>query len=114
MFELKVSKNFEATHALKGESPHSHNWRIEIILVSETVDETGCCIDFRDIDRAIDKTVAPFVKKSFNAILKISSTELIAKYFFEELSLILNKTALHLKQITLFEDENHSVSYFTG
>ena len=111
MFELKISRNFKAAHALKGEVLHSHNWRIEVTLVSDKVDNNGCCVDFRDVDSAIDKVIAPFVNKSFNDIMKISSTELIAKYFFEKFSCELNKKMICLKQITVFEDANHSASY---
>ena len=46
MYELKVETDFAAAHQLtmvgeKCENLHGHNWKIEVIVAGETLDEGG-------------------------------------------------------------------------
>ena len=56
MYELKIITHFSAAHQLKEfegacESLHGHNWKIEVYVSSETVDEAGVVIDFRALKK---------------------------------------------------------------
>ena len=52
MFELTVKGEFSAAHRLRGyegacERLHGHNWKVEIRLASEVLNDQGLAIDFR-------------------------------------------------------------------
>ena len=51
MFELKVITRFAAAHqvkmvAQKCENLHGHNWKIEVCVAGESLDDAGILVDF--------------------------------------------------------------------
>ncbi len=60
MYELKIITQFAAAHQIRGieggcERLHGHNWKVEVFVSGDKLDENGLLIDFRDIK---DKTEA--------------------------------------------------------
>jgi 6-pyruvoyltetrahydropterin/6-carboxytetrahydropterin synthase len=54
MFELKIITHFAAAHRLKMvadkcENLHGHNWKIEVYVGGETLNEAGVLVDFGEI-----------------------------------------------------------------
>lgn len=120
MFEIKVVRYVIASHGLrnyKGEDEpiHEHNWRIEVEAASEMLDESGCCIDFHEVDRALDSAMAPFKEKSFNSVSPFDqlspSAENIAKHLFEVLSKALTTRRVWITRVTACEDDAHRASF---
>ena len=59
MFELKVVTHFAAAHQLKMvaekcESLHGHNWKVEVFLTGEKLNQAGVLIDFCQIGWGFD------------------------------------------------------------
>ena len=51
MYELKVVSRFAAAHNLRNfygkcEDLHGHNWKVEVYVVSDRLDEAGLVVDF--------------------------------------------------------------------
>ena len=51
MFELKILNHFSAAHQLtmvgeKCENLHGHNWRVEVYVKGERLNEAGVLVDF--------------------------------------------------------------------
>ena len=54
MYELKVVTHFSAAHRLnnfygKCEALHGHNWKVEIFISADSLDEAGLVLDFGKI-----------------------------------------------------------------
>ena len=63
MYELKVVTRFAAAHRLtmvgtKCENMHGHNWKIEVFLTGEKLDEAGLVMDFGDIKTRLREIIA--------------------------------------------------------
>ena len=57
MYELKIVTHFAAAHQLtmvgeKCENLHGHNWKIEVYVTGEKLDEAGVLIDFGIIKKS--------------------------------------------------------------
>jgi len=120
MFEVIVKKTFFASHGLRhyggeNEAIHDHQWIIEAKFTCSVVDNSGCAIDFRDIDRAFQEILTPFQGTTLNDLdyfKTISpSAENIACFVYEQLSKILKGKAARLSSITAWEDEEHGATY---
>lgn len=95
MFEVIVEQTFAAAHALRNyhgscERTHGHNFRVQITVVGDSVDEAGMLVDFLDLKKHIDPVVMRLDHQFLNEIepfLTLSpSAENIAKYIHQEVS----------------------------
>lgn len=58
MYELTVNSTFAAAHNLRDycgecENLHGHNWRVEVVVGSDELDDLGMVMDFRDLKKAM-------------------------------------------------------------
>jgi 6-pyruvoyltetrahydropterin/6-carboxytetrahydropterin synthase len=93
MFEVSVQQTFAAAHALRGykgkcENLHGHNYRVEVTVEGEKLDETGLLADFVDIKLAMKSVVDRLDHTNPNEIppfdARNPSAENIAYYFATE------------------------------
>jgi len=88
MFSVCVTGEFVAKHAVTiqgvDETPHSHTWRVEIVIEGETLDDDGLLIDFIEVEKQLDIILAPLANADLNAIDTFGgdnpSTERVAVY----------------------------------
>jgi 6-pyruvoyltetrahydropterin/6-carboxytetrahydropterin synthase len=72
MYELAVSREFEAVHFLVGGDwgqenlPHTHYYKVEVLLSGKTLDRFGYLVDITDIEGAMDETVRTFDGMTLN------------------------------------------------
>ena len=121
MFEIKVTKTFRASHALRNykgstEDPHEHLWRCEATVSSETLDEAGCAADFVEVGKLLSEAISPITRKEIHEtplFTNVSpSAENVARYLYDSLAKNLNDERKRVSRITVWEDENHCASYF--
>src|SRR5512140_264010 len=95
MFQVTVEEEFAAGHALRGykgkcENPHGHNYKVQVTLEGEQLDDIGLLYDFADLKRAIHQTVGKLDHQFMNDVAPFidlnPSAENIAKFFYEQLS----------------------------
>ena len=119
MYKISIETQISAAHLLRDyEGPcsrlHGHNWKILVVVMSNTLDKHGIAIDFLDLKNLTWKVVGKFDHNNFNIIPpfdKINPTaENIVKYFFEEIEKLLPSNA-SLKSIRLWETEKYAVEY---
>ena len=119
MYELMVETDFSAAHQLRGykgscERLHGHNWKVQVFLEGEELDETGMLIDFKEIKKKTDKLMEKLDHQYLNELPKFGkinpTTENIAKYIFGELSKKIN----NIKKVTVWESEKSCASYIKG
>jgi len=62
VYELTVERHFSAAHALRCyQGPcarvHGHNYRVEVRVAAEALDEADMVMDFGDLKRACDEVI---------------------------------------------------------
>jgi len=120
MFQLEVTKRFYASHGLydfRGEDEliHEHHWKVVVFAKAETLDISGCAIDFHEVDHLLNKVLSRFQGACFNDHAPFDvlspSAENIAKYLHEELNLSLKSNLAAIFRVMVCEDEEHCASY---
>lgn len=95
MFELEVETTFAAAHALRGyhgkcENLHGHNYRVQITLIGKELDEIGLLVDFKEIKRILNTSLASLDHAYLNeleAFKEINpSAENIARHLYSAIA----------------------------
>ncbi len=120
MFELTVRDEFAAAHYLRDypgacERPHGHNWKVEVTVQGDKLNEIGILIDFKDLKRYLKEVLAELDHQDLNQHPAFQgqnpSSENIARYIFERLSAKLASHPVKLVRVTVCETERSCVSY---
>lgn len=124
MFEVSVEDSFAAGHALRGyrgkcENPHGHNYKVQITLQGESLDNIGLLFDFKDLKLAMNDIIDRLDHKFINDIAPFTdlnpSAENMAKYFYEEINVLLHdKTSgrVTVKLVKMWETDTTVATYF--
>ena len=121
MYELSIEVGFAAAHQLRGykgkcENLHGHNWRVQVSVSAERLNELDIAIDFHDLKKIAQEVVAPldhaFLNDVFPFTEKNPSSENIAKWIFDSLKKKINNGNLRTAAVTVWESENASASYY--
>ena len=120
MFELKVITGFAAAHQLRNfrgncEKLHGHNWKVEVILSGDKLNEAGLLIDFREVKETTDGILKELDHSFLNDLPRFKnenpSSENIAAYLFEKLSGELNDNHLKVTKVAAWESDSACASY---
>tara|TARA_B110000305_G_scaffold85805_1_gene96658 strand:- start:6 stop:380 length:375 start_codon:yes stop_codon:yes gene_type:complete len=122
IYTLTTFVEFSSAHVLNGHEGackrmHGHNWKVEVEVCGNKLDNIGMVIDFKEI-RNMTKGVVDQLDHRFlndlNPFKKINPTaENIAQYIYKELSEVMNDKQIEVKSIKLWETEKSAVT-FTG
>ena len=120
MHELTVESSFSAAHRLrdyrgKCENLHGHNWRVEVTVGSNQLDNKGMVIDFRKIKeklgRVLDKLDHTYLNE-LSEFKKINPTsENIAGYVYLRLKNLIRGKKIILKKVSVWETKDSSATY---
>jgi 6-pyruvoyltetrahydropterin/6-carboxytetrahydropterin synthase len=120
MYELQITTQFAAAHQLRNfrgkcEKLHGHNWRIDVFVEGEKLNDTGLLIDFKDLKDATDKILDELDHSFLNELPQFKdqnpSSENIAAYIFMKLSSELNDTNIKVSKVTAWESDTANSSY---
>ena len=120
MYEIIIKAEFASAHNLRDydglcEALHGHNWKVDIVVESETLDKTGLAIDFKILNAAASEIVNDLDHTYLNDHREFKeknpSSENIAKYMFDELKSNLPDN-VKMKKITIWETDNAAASYY--
>ena len=121
MYELKIITQFAAAHRLenfhgKCEALHGHNWKVEVFLAGERLDEAGLLMDFGQIKARTNALVEEIDHKYLNELEAFReqnpSSENLARYLFERLAAALNRDGVRLSRVNVWESDSSCASYF--
>ncbi len=64
MFELMIETSFASAHQLRGykggcEKLHGHNWKVQVYVLADKLNEIDIGLDFRDLKKMTDEVVTP-------------------------------------------------------
>ena len=120
MFVLKIVTDFASAHSLRnypGDCArlHGHNWQVEVSVCSEVLDDNGIAIDFREIKKQTKLVIKRLDHQYLNEIKPFDvlnpTAENIAKYFFEEVGMLINSENVKVKEVLIWETTRSSVTY---
>ena len=120
MYELKIVSHFAAAHRLREyeggcENLHGHNWKVEVHVAGEDVQENGLLIDFRLVKdatrRALDELDHTYLNELEAFKVVNPSSENIARYLFRVLSRELNTATVRVARVTAWESDTACASY---
>jgi 6-pyruvoyltetrahydropterin/6-carboxytetrahydropterin synthase len=122
MFEISVEQTFAAGHALRNykgrcENVHGHNFRVQVKIEGERLDDTGLLVDFIDVKGlmrgVIDRLDHQFLNEIAPFDVKNPSAENIAEYFHEEMTRGLTATPVpvRIREVTVWETDIQSATY---
>lgn len=121
MYELMIEKQFSSAHQLRGykgrcEKLHGHNWKIQVYVLAEKLNEIDIALDFHEIKRLTEEVLTPLDHGYLNEIFpfteKNPSSENIAKWIYDSLKKKLNNDNISLSAVTVWESEHASATYF--
>jgi 6-pyruvoyltetrahydropterin/6-carboxytetrahydropterin synthase len=121
MYELMVETNFSSAHQLRGyhgdcERLHGHNWKVQVYVLAEKLNEIDIGIDFHDLKKMTEEVLAPLDHSFLNALFpfteKNPSSENIAKWIYDSLRKKINDDNVHLSGVTVWESDTASATYF--
>jgi len=120
MYELQIITQFAAAHQLRNfrgkcEKLHGHNWRIEVFVEGEKLNDAGLLIDFKDLKDATHRILEELDHSFLNELPQFKdqnpSSENIAAYIFTRLSNGFNDTNIKVSKVTAWESDSASGSY---
>jgi 6-pyruvoyltetrahydropterin/6-carboxytetrahydropterin synthase len=122
MFEVSVEQTFAAGHALRNykgkcENVHGHNFRVQVIIEGERLDDSGLLVDFIDVKNlmrgVIDRLDHQFLNEITPFDIKNPSAENIAEYFHQEMANGLTETPvpIRIREVKVWETDIQSASY---
>ncbi|MEN8262080.1 MAG: 6-carboxytetrahydropterin synthase QueD [Nitrospirota bacterium] len=121
MYELMIESQFAAAHQLreykgKCEALHGHNWRIQVTVSSDKLDDLGMVIDFHELKDMTNETIASLDHSFLNEVFPFTeinpSSENMAKWIFESIKKKIGNKAISLSSVTVWENETASATFF--
>ena len=123
MYLINVKDDFCAAHFLKwpdgsAEGLHGHNWKVEIAVKCDELDEAGLGIDYLFIYKHLHEILNEKLDhKNLNCLKEFNdknpTSENVAKWIFDQMSIVVkNKnTKAIVQSITICETDNFCVTY---
>ena len=120
MFKLKVTTHFAAAHQLKMvadkcENMHGHNWKIEVTISGNRLNDAGVLMDFGDLKRHVSGIMDTLDHKFLNELEYFSdgnpSSENIAMYIAESLQSRIRDDGVHVDRVTAWESEDACATF---
>ena len=117
MFELKIETHFSAAHHLLNyngvcENQHGHNWKVEVYVVGEELNQSGILVDFKVLKKAVNEILETLDHKDLNTLPffegKSPSSENISKYLYYELK----KQFENIKKVSVWETDNACATFY--
>jgi 6-pyruvoyltetrahydropterin/6-carboxytetrahydropterin synthase len=121
MYELKIVSDFAAAHRLdnfygKCESLHGHNWKVEVFLLGDRLDDAGLVKDFGVVKAKAREVLGELDHKFLNDLPAFRqqnpSSENLARYLYEQLGKAINDDRVRVSRVSVWESESSCASYF--
>ena len=121
MFELKVTNHFAGAHQLqmvakKCENLHGHNWKIEVRVIGNSLNDAGVVMDFGEIKQHVKEIMKSLDHKFLNELECFQdgnpSSENIAKYIAESMQEKITEPGIRVSSVTAWESDDACATFF--
>lgn len=121
MYDLMIESQFSSAHQLRGykgkcEKLHGHNWRVQVTVSSENLDDIGIVIDFHDLKKITVEVISSLDHSYLNEVFPFTeinpSSENIAKWIYDSIKKKLDQDQCNISSVTVWENETASATYY--
>lgn len=122
MFELKVTTHFAAAHQLQMvakqcENLHGHNWRVEVCVKGEKLNDAGVLVDFGILKKHIRELIGALDHQFLNNLEFFDekyppSSENIAMFIANTLQEKIEEPGVVVSRVTTWESEDACATYY--
>ena len=121
MHEVMIEMSFSSAHALRGyrgkcENTHGHNYRVEVYVRGEKLNDIGLLIDFQDLKAATRRVVDYLDHKNINELPPFDkevnpSAEELAAFFLHEVGRQVNDDRVQVFKVRVWETDTCAATY---
>ncbi len=120
MFELKVMTDFAAAHQLKMvaekcENLHGHNWKVEVRVEGDKLNDAGIVMDFGELKKHVGEIMSTLDHKFLNELGLFPdgnpSSENIAKYIATSLQRLITDPSVRVASVSAWESDRACATY---
>jgi len=120
MYQINIETHFSSAHRLRHyngecERLHGHNWKVQISVASEVLNDLGMVMDFKDLKSNVKPLIEKLDHQYINDIYPFNeinpTTENISKYLFDEFSKLINTDLIKVTKVEIWESPTSSASY---
>lgn len=121
MYELAITTHFSAAHHLVAYPGacavlHGHNWKVEVYVQGEELDELGMLIDFGALKKAVGELMGELDHSDLNEHSefrqKNPTSERIAAFLYRRLSAWASGSHYRISRVTVHETPGSQASYW--
>jgi 6-pyruvoyltetrahydropterin/6-carboxytetrahydropterin synthase len=121
MYELMIETSFSSAHQLRNymdkcENLHGHNWKVQVHVSADRLNEIGIAIDFHELKRLTNEVTSSLDHTFLNDLFPFTeinpSSENIAKWIYDSLKKKINGDHAHVTAVTVWESETASATYY--
>ena len=120
-FEVMIERHFSSAHQLRGykgkcENLHGHNYKIEIYVRGEELNNIGLLVDFGDIKAAADEIVNYMDHRNLNELPPFDeelnpSAENLARYILEFVGSRIDDERVKVYKVRCYETPTSVATY---
>ena len=120
LYNLKIVTDFASAHTLRNypgacSRMHGHNWKVELEIVANKLNELGIAIDFKAMKKSTNEVCDRLDHQYLNDIAPFDiinpTAENIAAYLYGEIGRLINTDFVKVRAVTLWETERACVRY---
>lgn len=121
MFELKIVNHFAAAHQLtmvakKCENLHGHNWKVEVCVRGDRLNDAGVLVDFGILKGYVKEIMQRLDHRFLNELPYFEndapSSEKIAVYIANSLQEAITGSGVRVSRVTTWESDDACATYF--
>ena len=122
MYELKVVNRFAAAHQLKMvtekcENLHGHNWKVELFVAGEKLQDSGVLMDFGIIKKRLGAIIDSLDHKFLNELPDFAdanpSSETIARYIADAFTERIEPgEGIFVSRVNVWESDDACAAYW--
>lgn len=121
MYEVKVMADFAAAHNLRNfrgrcENLHGHNWKVEVTVRGDQLEDSGVLVDFGEVKDALRKALHQLDHQYLNDLPyfqdKNPSSELIARFLFDTLAAVVDGPHRRIYSVSAWESKDSCATYY--
>lgn len=124
MYEVMIEEEFSAAHALRGyrgkcENLHGHNWKVEVYVRGERLDDIGMLVDFTRLKAVTRRVMSMLDHKNLNELRPFDgelnpSSEHLAGFILHKVAEQLDDERVKVFKVRVWETPSASATYERG
>jgi 6-pyruvoyltetrahydropterin/6-carboxytetrahydropterin synthase len=124
MYEVMIEEEFSAAHALRGyrgkcENLHGHNWKVEVYVRGERLDQIGMLVDFKELKEATRRVMKLLDHQNLNELKPFDvelnpSSEHLAGFILHKVSEAISNERIQVYKCRVWETPSTCATYEIG